>query len=95
MNEFSVSVNVTLAEFYMKAQSLRPSRRSVFGNVQMSSFEVSTGARLRHLMKAEIKLVKLGENVNGEGLIVCNEEVIFSLSVSSEVHRRKLWRACE
>lgn len=40
MNEFSVSVNVTLAEFYMKAQSLRPLRRSVFGNVQMSSFEV-------------------------------------------------------
>lgn len=29
-------------------------------------------------MKAEIKLVKLGENMNGEGLIVCNEEVIFS-----------------
>lgn len=26
-------------------------------------------------MKAEIKLVKLGENMNGEGLIVCNEEV--------------------
>lgn len=29
-------------------------------------------------MKAGIKLVKLGENMNGEGLIVCNEEVIFS-----------------
>lgn len=46
-------------------------------------------------MKAEIKLVKLGENMNGEGLIVCNEEVIFSLSVSSDVHYEKLWRACE
>lgn len=46
-------------------------------------------------MKAEIKLVKLGENMNGEGLIVCNEEVIFSPSVSSDVHYEKLWRVCE